>query len=64
MLDLKKIRIKKRLTQVEFANVLGISQNYLSELENGASCSTKKLLHFSQVLKVPIDKLILKSEVS
>ena len=64
MLKLKQIRKKKRLTQEEFSEILGISQNFLSELENGASCSTKKLIHFSQILNIPIDKLIQKIEVS
>lgn len=33
-LKIKKYRIRKKLTEKELAHKVGISQNYLSELEN------------------------------
>ncbi|QNU67237.1 helix-turn-helix transcriptional regulator [Ruminiclostridium herbifermentans] len=58
-LNLKQIRKRKRLTQSQFAEMLGISQNYLCELENGKSFpSGDKLEQLSLKLNIPVSKLI------
>lgn len=58
-LTLKQIRKRKRKTQTEFAELLSISQNYLSELEKGKSFpSGETLERFSKKLNIPVNKLI------
>jgi len=42
-MNIKKIRIKKRLSQVKFAELIGISQPLLSLLENGKVPVSKKV---------------------
>lgn len=44
MVDIKSIRKKAKLTQIEFADYFGITQGYLSELENGKQIPKDELL--------------------
>lgn len=46
---LKKIREKKRLTQLELANKLNISESYYSMIENG---ERKKVLDLNLISKI------------
>ena len=43
LLELKARRLQEKLTQKEFAKILKISQNYLSELESGHKQASKAL---------------------
>jgi transcriptional regulator with XRE-family HTH domain len=43
-INLKKIRKSKRITQKELADLTCISQNYISEIENGRKAPTIKLI--------------------
>lgn len=57
-LKLKQIRKRRRQTQTEFAKAIGISQNFLSEIESGKSFpSSKTLEQISDKLGIPIAKL-------
>ena len=58
-LKLKQIRKRKRLTQTQFANLLGVSQCYVTLLENNKRTPSMSMLEkFSQKLGIPIEKLI------
>lgn len=58
-LKIKDYRILKRYSQKELAAKIGISQNYLSELENEKFDIKLSLLYkISKVLNVPICMLI------
>lgn len=41
----RKIRKELNLTQVEFARLVGVSQSFISRLENGLRSITPELLH-------------------
>ena len=52
----RALRKERRWTQAQLAKLLGISQNYLSELERGqGSLSAEHLLTILQAFNVPID---------
>jgi hypothetical protein len=56
---LKKYRKRKNMSQQEFAQFLGISQNYLSEVENGVyTPSLKKLSQIAGKLNTTVQKLL------
>ncbi|WP_081665727.1 helix-turn-helix domain-containing protein [Ruminiclostridium papyrosolvens] len=60
-LKLKQIRKRKRLTQIEFANLLGVSQCYVTLLESGKRTPSMSMLEqFSEKLGIPIEKLLSK----
>lgn len=57
-LKIKEIRIRKGLSQNELANRIGISSNYLSELEhNKFDIRFGLLLKIAEELNVKIDEL-------
>ena len=57
--NLKIERIKKDLTQEAFAEILGVSQNYIASIECGkANMSLAKILELSQYLNIPIERLL------
>ena len=57
--NVKIERIKKDLTQEQFAEILGVSQNYLACVEGGRqNRSLGKILELSCALKVDINKLL------
>lgn len=57
--NVRHFRLKKRLTQEEFAEISGLSQQYISSLENGRRNPTVvTVFELSQALGVnPIDLL-------
>ena len=59
MLKIKEFRTSKKMTQKQLAEKVGISQNYLSELENNKwDIGLELLIKISKVLKVAPSKLI------
>lgn len=50
----KEIRIKNRLTQTQLGRLAGLSQNYISQIENGhyKGLTIDKLIKLSEVLNV------------
>lgn len=38
--NLKKIRTKKNITQIEIANILGVNRSFVSNIENGKNNPT------------------------
>lgn len=62
-MKLKKIRHENKLTQVELAKKLKVSQSYISGIETGIEKPNNRfLLLISLVYKVPYDWLIGKCE--
>lgn len=58
-MNLKKIRIKKGLSQNELAKITGIKQGYISALESGSrSPGVRILLKLSEALECTTDELI------
>ena len=58
-LRLKQIRKRLRVTQKEFAQTIGVSQNYLSEIENNKKTpSLHTLEQIALKLKLPITKIL------
>jgi transcriptional regulator with XRE-family HTH domain len=56
---IKRYRKRKNMSQQEFAHFLGISQNYLSEIENGVHVpSLKKLTQIAEKLNTTVTKLL------
>ncbi len=52
---IKKLRKKLKLSQLEFAELIEISQTYLSQLENGKAVPAIKVLdRISYELKIPV----------
>lgn len=56
--NLKKIRIKKNITQVEIANILGVNRSFVSNIENGKNNPTlATITGLANALKVSIEDL-------
>ena len=52
---IKNIRKQKRLTQIEFASLCGITQTYLSQIESNSKEPTLSTLReISEKLKIPL----------
>ena len=61
--NVKIARIKKDLTQEQFADKMKVSQNYIANIECGkANMSLAKILELSQHLEIPIETLLLFNE--
>lgn len=61
--NVKIERIKKDLTQEQFAEIMGVSQNYIANIECGkANMSLAKVLELANFLNVEIDKLLIFKE--
>lgn len=57
--NVKIERIKKDLTQEQFAEILGVSTNYVACVENGRqNMSLGKVLELSHALLIDINKLL------
>lgn len=58
-LNLKIARIKKRLTQKELADIVGVSRDYIASLENGraANPNIELMKRLSLALDVTITEL-------
>lgn len=55
---IKEIRIKKKLSQKQLAEMSGVSKSYLSELENDLKCPTILVLcKIADSLKVKVEDL-------
>lgn len=58
---LKEARLKKKLTRAQTAKLIGISQNYYCDIENGKrqkDIKTSILVDLSTVLGIPIAEMI------
>jgi transcriptional regulator with XRE-family HTH domain len=56
--NLKKIRTRKNVTQVEIANTLGVDRSFVSNIENGKNNPTlSTIANLAKALKVPVDEL-------
>lgn len=56
--NLKKIRTRKNVSQVEIANILGVDRSFVSNIENGKNNPTlSTITNLAQALKVPVDEL-------
>jgi transcriptional regulator with XRE-family HTH domain len=60
---LKLIRIFHRQTQLALAKRLGMSNSYLSEIENGSKAVSLELLtKYSELFKIPVSTLMIFGE--
>lgn len=65
MSNLKKIRTEKDLTQEDLSVISGVSQQYISEIENGNRIgSIKTHVKLAKALGVTVDQIIASREVS
>lgn len=56
--NLKKIRTRKNVTQVEIANILGVDRSFVSNIENGKNNPTlSTIANLAKALQVPVDEL-------
>ena len=61
--NVKIERIKKDLTQEGFAEIMGVSQNYIANIECGkANMSLAKVLELANYLNIEIEKLLIFNE--
>jgi transcriptional regulator with XRE-family HTH domain len=61
--NVKIERIKKDLTQEQFAEILGVSANYIAYIENGRqNMSLGKILELANTFNIDIGKLLNFSE--
>lgn len=57
--NLKKIRIEKKMSQVDIAEVLGVNRGFISSIESGKRNPTlSTLVRLANALKVPTDELL------
>ncbi|PTI80613.1 XRE family transcriptional regulator [Staphylococcus succinus] len=57
--NLKNVRKGKKLTQCDMAKQLGISQNYLSDIENdNRDINIKRLIVFANKLNISVSMLM------
>lgn len=62
---LRKIRIERHFTQIEFADLIGISFRYLSDIENGKrNISLDVLESFANGLHMHMSTIIYQAERS
>lgn len=65
--NIKAERIRKDITQEEFAEMIDMSLSYVSKLEQGLTSPTAiALFKMSKVLKIPMEKFFegMESEIS
>lgn len=56
---LKKYRTRRNMSQIEFSKFLGISQNYLSEIETGVHVpSLNKIKMIAEKMNTTVVKLL------
>lgn len=56
--NLKKIRTRKNVSQVEIANILVVDRSFISNIENGKNNPTlSTITNLAKALKVPVDEL-------
>jgi len=54
-MELRKIRKELRMTQIEFSELLGLTQGYLSELETGKSPVTQNIINALKDNSIPYE---------
>lgn len=60
---LKRVREFHNIKQNELANIIGISNSYLSEIENGKKAPSLELLQkYSETFDIPVSSLLYFSE--
>lgn len=55
---IKELRKNRKLTQQDLAEILGITQSYMSDLEKGANISNDKLVKLADALGTSVDYLL------
>ncbi len=56
--NIKRIRVKKNITQVQIAKQLGVDRSFVSNIENGKNNPTlTTIAKLAQVLGVPVEEL-------
>ena len=60
--NIRLMRQMRGLTQKQLAQRLGVSESYVSEIENGANISIKKLQNFAEALKTNV-KIFLEENI-
>lgn len=56
--NLKKIRTRRNVTQVEIANILGVDRSFVSNIENGKNNPTlSTITSLAKALKISVDEL-------
>ena len=56
--NLKKIRARKNVSQVDIANILGVHRSFISNIENGKNNPTlSTIANLAKALNVPVDEL-------
>lgn len=55
--NLKRLRAERKLSQPQLAKLAGISQQLVSQIENGKNTSTKFLPQLAAALKVPVTEI-------
>lgn len=59
MVNLKKIRQEKEITQKELANIIGYNQTVISQWEHGTrDPSTEALIKLSKIFNVSVDEIL------
>ena len=57
--NLKKIRTKKSITQIEIAKKLGVDRSFVSNIENGKTNPTlSTITNLANALDVPVNELL------
>jgi len=60
--NIRLMRQMRSLTQKQLAQRLGVSESYVSEIENGANISIKKLQKFAEALQTNV-KIFLEEDI-
>lgn len=57
--NLKKIRIRKNITQIQIAKLLGVDRSFISNIENGKNNPTlSTITNLAKALGVSTDELL------
>lgn len=57
--NLKKIRVKKDITQTELAKILGVDKSFISNIENGKTNPTlSTITSLAKALSVSVNDLL------
>ena len=57
--NLKRIRMKKEITQVEIAKTLGVNRSFVSNIENGKTNPTlSTITNLAKALGISADELL------
>ncbi len=56
--NLKTLRTRKGITQIEIANILGVDRSFVSNIENGKNNPTlSTITKLAKAINVPVDEL-------